>query len=788
MVYLNLLLAAASCWPAVALAGIDYPPIPADRSTPVQQRISMTGPNSMAISWNTYQQLSKPCVQYGVSSKYLNQKACSSNSVTYPTSRTWANTVTLTNLSPATTYYYKITSTNSTENFFQSPRAAGDKTAFAISAVIDLGVYGKDGYTIPKGKSKRDVIPKIQPELNHTTIGRLASTVADYEFVIHPGDLAYADDWALKPKNLLHGEQSYQSILEQFYDQLAPIAARKPYMVSPGNHEATCQEVPIVDLLCPQGQKNFTDFMSRFGQNMPTAFDSTSSDRAAKANAAKAKQLANPPFWFSFEYGMAHIVMIDTETDFPDAPDEPGGSASLNAGPFGFKGQQLEFLRADLASVDRKVTPWVVAAGHRPWYTTGGSGCQPCQKAFEEVFYEYGVDLGVFGHVHNSQRFVPVFNNTVDPGGMHNPKAPMYIVAGGAGNVEGLSDVGSNISSNAFAYADDFSYATISFLDANNLAVNFIRSSTGEVLDRSNLYKSHSSRQAAKGAIEVSIDECTRCSNHHCLGLLVPSQHWRMFEAPKQQRTQRPCISIVVWSLVASVNEHQLGRAAVLPCRLKHRVPIFDVTVLHTKFGKLSNAANQVEKLCHGEWQVCVAVTCTNENCPMASSHRPTPTGTNEQDSTTLVEIMSEQDEGFLAAVQEARDGFEEGGVPIGACLVSKDGKILGKGHNQRVQKGSATLHAEISALENSGRLPASAYEGATMYTTLSPCIMCTGACLLYKIKQVVIGENKTFLGGEELLEQRGVEVVVLENAECESLMQSFIAQKPQVWKEDIGE
>ncbi|KAL4864129.1 hypothetical protein BDV12DRAFT_176642 [Aspergillus spectabilis] len=141
-----------------------------------------------------------------------------------------------------------------------------------------------------------------------------------------------------------------------------------------------------------------------------------------------------------------------------------------------------------------------------------------------------------------------------------------------------------------------------------------------------------------------------------------------------------------------------------------------------------------------------------------------------------------ETDPGFIAAVEEARQGAAEGGVPIGAALVAKDGTILGRGHNMRVQNGSATLHAEISALENSGRLPASAYEGATMYTTLSPCDMCTGACILYKIKRVVIGENKNFLGGEEYLMNRGKEVVVLDNRECKEMMETFIMEKPGLW------
>ncbi|PSN69662.1 cytidine deaminase-like protein [Corynespora cassiicola Philippines] len=147
-----------------------------------------------------------------------------------------------------------------------------------------------------------------------------------------------------------------------------------------------------------------------------------------------------------------------------------------------------------------------------------------------------------------------------------------------------------------------------------------------------------------------------------------------------------------------------------------------------------------------------------------------------------------ESDFGFKAALAEAQKGAQQGGVPIGAALVSADGKLLGQGHNMRIQNGSATLHAEISALENAGRLPAATYRGATMYTTLSPCDMCTGACIMYKVKRVVIGENKTFVGGEDYLRQRGVQVVVLQNQECQDLMKKFIQDKPQDWNEDIGE
>jgi creatinine deaminase len=138
-------------------------------------------------------------------------------------------------------------------------------------------------------------------------------------------------------------------------------------------------------------------------------------------------------------------------------------------------------------------------------------------------------------------------------------------------------------------------------------------------------------------------------------------------------------------------------------------------------------------------------------------------------------------------AKAQARAGLAEGGIPIGAALVV-DGKVLGAGHNRRVQLGSPIRHGETDALEAAGRLPASVYRRATMVTTLSPCDMCTGAILLYEIPRVVIGENHTFLGGEELLRSRGVDVVVLDDAECVAMMEAFIAERPELWNEDIGE
>ncbi|MCE3026141.1 nucleoside deaminase [Salinicola sp. DM10] len=144
-------------------------------------------------------------------------------------------------------------------------------------------------------------------------------------------------------------------------------------------------------------------------------------------------------------------------------------------------------------------------------------------------------------------------------------------------------------------------------------------------------------------------------------------------------------------------------------------------------------------------------------------------------------------DDFMQAAIEQARLGLEEGGVPIGSVLVH-EGRIIGRGHNQRQQRGSAVLHGEMDALENAGRQPASVYRNSVLYTTLSPCSMCSGAILLYGIPRVVVGENRTFLGEEALLRERGVEVEVLDDASCRELMARFIDAHPEVWNEDIGE
>jgi cytosine deaminase len=147
---------------------------------------------------------------------------------------------------------------------------------------------------------------------------------------------------------------------------------------------------------------------------------------------------------------------------------------------------------------------------------------------------------------------------------------------------------------------------------------------------------------------------------------------------------------------------------------------------------------------------------------------------------------MPATDSFLQAAIQEARQGVAEGGIPIGSVIVHRD-TILGRGHNRRVQKGSAILHGEMDALENAGRQPAAVYRECVLYTTLSPCSMCSGAILLYGIRRVIIGENKTFMGEEELLRARGVSIEVVRSEECIQMMEEFIRKNPKLWNEDIG-
>ena len=171
------------------------------------------------------------------------------------------------------------------------------------------------------------------------------------------------------------------------------------------------------------------------------------------------------------------------------------------------------------------------------------------------------------------------------------------------------------------------------------------------------------------------------------------------------------------------------------------------------------------------------------------ASELATPMPTRGRGSSRLRELghnLPRMDSFLDVAIEEAARGLHEGGIPIGAVLVH-DGRILGRGHNRRVQRGSAVLHGEMDALENAGRQAAAIYRDSIMYTTLSPCAMCSGAILLYGIPRVVVGENRTFMGEEDLLRARGVRVDVMQDERCVAMMRSFMAAHAELWNEDIG-
>ncbi|KAF8307937.1 Metallo-dependent phosphatase [Clavulina sp. PMI_390] len=316
-------------------------------------------------------------------------------------------------------------------------------------------------------------------------------------------------------------------------------------MVGAGNHEANCLDgghgAFTEASWCPPGQTNFTGFINHFGLTMPGSSSSslvaerfglfgldidvdveitgTNNDFAycqrrrpfvdsylAASEAVcgvrptivdTTTAAALPPFWYSFDYGMVHFVMITTETDLGNGwigPDERGGGQGDIDGPFGsYPNQQYDFIDQDLASVDRSVTPWVVVAGHRPWYVANKSPCTICQAAFEDLFIKHNVDIGLFGHCHNQQLIAPISKNKTDSNGWNNPSAPAYVVNGAAGHFEGLNPL-YHVPWLPLTYGDDtdYGFSQLVFKDRQHVEIQFINSGSGDITFNQTLFKEHS--------------------------------------------------------------------------------------------------------------------------------------------------------------------------------------------------------------------------------------------------------------------------------------------------------
>ncbi|KAK3116128.1 hypothetical protein LTR53_003801 [Teratosphaeriaceae sp. CCFEE 6253] len=471
-------------------------------TTPMQIRLAYAGPTGMTVSWNTYQQLASPTVHFGREGDCLDRSASSNISITYQTSTTFNNHVQLTGLQPNTRYYYNLEDTNTTQPYtFTTPRATGDHTPFVAAVVVDLGTMGRDGLTNFTGTGAAN--PLAPGERN--TIQSLQDHQHEFEFLLHSGDIAYADYWLkeeiqgfLPRTTVEEGAAVYERILNDFYDQMAPITSLKPYMVGPGNHEANCDNGGTKDKannvtytvdICMPGQTNFTGYRNHF--RMP---------------AAQSGGLEN--FWYSYDYGMAHFVQLDTETDLGHgfvAPDEPGGSEEEESGPFAtLMNQQTDWLAADLAAVDRRKTPWIVVAGHRPWYISiandSSDVCWVCKDVFEPVFLNYSVDLVLSGHVHAYERNAPMFDNTPDPRELDDPAFPWYITNGAAGHYDGLDTLDRPLQNySRFALDTAYGWSKLTFHNATHLTQDLVLSGNDSIADSATLYKRHATSGGGYG-------------------------------------------------------------------------------------------------------------------------------------------------------------------------------------------------------------------------------------------------------------------------------------------------
>ncbi len=469
----------------------------------MQIRLAYAGDTGMHVSWNTYGQLPSPSVRYGTDPNHLDQVAYSDVSVTYQTSTTYSNHVKITGLKSDTIYYYQPAHTNGTApHTFKTSRPAGDATPMTVAVVVDLGTMGSDGLTTYVGVGAAN---PLTPGENNT-IQSLAAAKSQFDFLWHPGDLAYADYWLKEevqkflPNTTLGGGAAvYEHILNEFYDEMAVVTKEKPYMVGPGNHEANCDNGGTTDpntnisytvSICMPGQTNFTGYINHF--RMPSDISNGTGN-----------------FWYSFDHGMAHFIQLDTETDLGHgfiSPDEPGGSEAENSGPFNpVMNAQTTWLANDLAAVDRSKTPWVIVAGHRPWYINyankSSAVCTECKDVFEPLFLQYNVDLVLSGHVHAYQRNAPLYNYQPDPAELNNPKFPWYITNGAAGHYDGLDTLTKpGMSYSRFATDKVYGWSKLSFHNCTHLTHEFVASGNGSVLDMATLYKERTCSLSGSGS------------------------------------------------------------------------------------------------------------------------------------------------------------------------------------------------------------------------------------------------------------------------------------------------
>lgn len=465
-----------------------------------QIRLAYHGDDGMTISWNTFEKVQSPSVQWGLTKDNLNNTASSEVSVTYPTSTTYNNHVVVKGLEPNTNYYYlpwPLPQHGPVEPYpFTTSKSAGDEAGFSVAVIVDLGTMGRLGLGTSAGDGVEE--ENILKPGEKNTIDSLDATKSSYDFIWHPGDIAYADYWLkeeiqgyLPNTTIAEGHTVYEAILNDFYDEMAVVTETKPYMVGPGNHEANCDNGGTKDKknnitydvsICSPGQTNFTGYKNHF--RMPSDLSGGTGN-----------------FWYSFDHGMAHFIQLDTETDLGHnfiGPDEIGGSEEEGASPVNATmNAQTDWLEADLAAVDRSKTPWVIVAGHRPWYLSKknvtGSICWSCKDVFEPLFIKYGVDLVLSGHAHVYERLAPLADGKIDPNELNNPSAPWYITNGAAGHYDGMDDL--QIPRKEYSrfsldiHNATYGWSKLNFHNCTHMSHAFIASKNNSVLDSATLFK-----------------------------------------------------------------------------------------------------------------------------------------------------------------------------------------------------------------------------------------------------------------------------------------------------------
>ncbi|GAA6013240.1 hypothetical protein JCM10207_000829 [Rhodosporidiobolus poonsookiae] len=496
--------------------------IPLNPVEPLQHRLAYAGSDGMTVSWSTFAKLEQPQVRYGFRPDKLEFVANSTRSTTYPTSRTYNNAVKLTGLKPNTKYYYSVSYSNIGSSAylptysFKTAHAPGDDEPYTVAVFADLGLMGEDGLSTrygPYGGIEHAIL-----EANETnTIQSMMAYQDSFDFMIHVGDIGYADYFLRESVQGYFGTddletmptqgevaEKYESMNEQFFDQMRPLAAQKPWMVSPGNHEANCDNggytdkranITYTDAYCLEGQTNFTFYNEKF--NMPSE----------ESNGVE-------NMWYSYDNGLVHYVSLNCETDLGEGLMGPIENVTNNHnGPFGKVNQQVDWLKNDLANVDRSKTPWVIALFHRPWYTNVNdvlSQYPAWQQAFEKVLYDNEVDVYFNGHVHTYERFWPSYNNTIEPT-LNNPRAPMPVVLGHAGHYDGLDEFDADhvmFNNTAFATDQEYGWTRLTIHNATHLTLESLAARNGSIIDEATLYKEHNFKN--KRAVDP------RCGKFKC--------------------------------------------------------------------------------------------------------------------------------------------------------------------------------------------------------------------------------------------------------------------------------